>query len=106
MRYAVDSGLEFNDEATTGVIPGLVPGIHGAAHAIGAARAAEIGLVHRIVPDETLRDEALEVSYPTAIDREAERMLRTQGTDDHKEAVRAFVDMRKPVFKGRWPPAR
>ena len=46
-------------------------------------------------------DEALEVSYPTAIDREAERMLRTQGTDDHKEAARAFVDKRKPVFKGR-----
>lgn len=46
-------------------------------------------------------DEALEVSYPTAIDREAERMLRTQGTDDHKEAARAFVGKRKPVFKGR-----
>lgn len=93
---------------------------------IDAARAAEIGLVHRVVPDDVLRDEAfklalslaegpsialgyikdnldeaLEVSYPTAIDREAERMMRTQGTDDHKEAVRAFVDKRKPVFKGR-----
>ena len=93
---------------------------------VGAARAAEIGLLHRVVADDVLQqeafavarsladgpsvalryikdnlDEALELDYPTAIDREAERMLRTQGSEDHKEAVRAFVDKRKPVFKGR-----
>ena len=93
---------------------------------IAAPRAAELGLVHRVVADDALQqeafalalslaegpsvalgyikdnlDEALDIAYATAIDREAERMLKTQGTDDHKEAVRAFVEKRKPVFKGR-----
>lgn len=93
---------------------------------IGSQRALEIGLINRVVPDDKLRDEAfalakslaegpsvalhlikdnlddaLLLSYRDAIDRESERMLRTQGTDDHKEAVRAFVEKRKPVFKGR-----
>lgn len=93
---------------------------------MGAARAAEIGLLHRVVPDETLQteafalarsladgpsvalryikdnlDEALDIDHRTAIDHEAERMLRAQGSEDHKEAVRAFVEKRKPVFKGK-----
>ena len=93
---------------------------------VDAVRAAELGLVHRVVADDVVRqeafalakslaegpslalgyikdnlDEALEISYATAIDREAERMQRTQGTEDHKEAVRAFVEKRTPRFKGR-----
>jgi enoyl-CoA hydratase/carnithine racemase len=43
----------------------------------------------------------MEISYATAIDREAERMLRAQGSEDHKEAVRAFVEKRKPTFQGK-----
>jgi len=93
---------------------------------VPATRAAELGIVHRVVADEALQeeatalarslaggpsiafryikdnlDEAIELSYPEAIDREAERMLRAQGTEDHKEAVRAFVEKRKPNFQGR-----
>ena len=93
---------------------------------VDAGRAAEIGIIHRVVADATLGetafalaksladgpsvafgyikdnlDEALEITYPTAVDREAERMQRTQGTQDHKEAVRAFVEKRKPLFQGR-----
>ena len=93
---------------------------------VPAARAAELGIVHRVVADEALQeeafalarslaegpsiafryikdnlDEALELAYPAAIDREAERMLRAQGTQDHKEAVRAFVEKRKPMFQGK-----
>ena len=93
---------------------------------VAAVRAAELGIVHRVVADEALQqeafalarslaegpsiafryikdnlDEAMEIAYPTAIDREAERMLRAQGTEDHREAVRAFVEKRKPTFHGR-----
>ncbi|MDX2157192.1 MAG: enoyl-CoA hydratase-related protein [Hyphomicrobiaceae bacterium] len=96
------------------------------AERVEAKRAEELGIVHRVVDDAVLQqeafalarslaagpsvaigyikdnlDEALELSHIEAIDREAERMMRTQGTDDHKEAVRAFVEKRKPVFKGR-----
>lgn len=93
---------------------------------VGAARALEIGLVNRVVPADKLReatldlvrplangprialgyikdnlDEALDIDHGAAIDREAERMLRSQGTFDHKEAAKAFVEKRDPKFEGR-----
>ncbi len=45
-------------------------------------------------------DEALMFDFATARDHEAERMVRTQMTADHKEAVQAFIEKRKPVFSG------
>ena len=56
-------------------------------------------VAYRYIKDNL--DEAMEVAYPTAIDREAERMLRAHGTEDHKEAARAFIEKRKPVFHGK-----
>ena len=46
-------------------------------------------------------DEALLFDFATARDHEAERLVRLTTTADHKEAVQAFIDKRKPVFKGR-----
>lgn len=46
-------------------------------------------------------DEALDIDHWTAIDREADRLLKTRGTEDHKEAVRAFAEKREPQFSGR-----
>ncbi len=93
---------------------------------VGAERALEIGLFNRVVPADDLQaatrdlvtplangprvaysylkdnlDDALTVDHGTAIEREAERMLRGQSTADHKEAARAFVEKRAPVFQGR-----
>lgn len=92
---------------------------------IDAKRCESLGLVNRVVPDEQLRDaafawaktladgpakalrftkdnldEALMNDFLTSLDHEAERMVRSAGTADHKEAVKAFVDKRKPVFRG------
>src|SRR5437764_10092873 len=92
---------------------------------VDAARCEAIGLVNRVVPDDRLHaeafalaksiaegptiairymkdnlDEALMFDFATARDHEAERMIRAQVTADHREAVQAFIDKRKPVFRG------
>jgi enoyl-CoA hydratase/carnithine racemase len=93
---------------------------------IGAARCEAIGLVNKVVPDERLfeeafqlarqladgpragfalmkdnLDDALSLDFPSALDLEAERLVRSSLTDDHREAVRAFVEKRPPRFSGR-----
>jgi enoyl-CoA hydratase/carnithine racemase len=93
---------------------------------IDAHRAEQIGLVNRIVTDAALAtesfawarqlahgpqvayaymkdnlDEALEIDHASAIDREADRLLKARTTDDHREAVRAFTEKREPTFTGR-----
>src|SRR5437899_12979452 len=95
------------------------------AERITAARCEQIGLVNRVVPDEKLQeeafalaksmaagptialrymkdnlDEALMFDFSTARDHEAERLIRTTMTADHREAVQAFIEKRKAVFKG------
>jgi enoyl-CoA hydratase/carnithine racemase len=96
------------------------------AERVTATRCETIGLVNRVVPDEKLQeeafalakamaggptialrymkdnlDEALMFDFATARDHEAERMIRSQKTADHREAVQAFIDKRKPVFAGK-----
>jgi enoyl-CoA hydratase/carnithine racemase len=93
---------------------------------VDAARCEAIGLVNRVVPDAKLQqeafalaksmaegptialrymkdnlDEALSFDFATARDHEAERLIRTNMTADHKEAVQAFIDKRKAVFTGK-----
>jgi enoyl-CoA hydratase/carnithine racemase len=92
---------------------------------VDAARCEQIGLVNRVVPDERLQaegfalaksiadgptlalrymkdnlDEALLFDFATARDHEAERLIRLTTTADHKEAVQAFIEKRKAVFRG------
>ena len=92
---------------------------------VDAARCEVIGLVNRVVPDERLQeeafalasslaegprlalrymkdnlDEALLFDFETARDHEAERLIRLTTTADHKGAVQAFIEKRKPVFRG------
>jgi enoyl-CoA hydratase/carnithine racemase len=92
---------------------------------VDARRCEAIGLVNRVVPDANLQeeafamaktmaagptlalrymkdnlDEALAFDFATARDHEAVRLVRTTLTADHREAVQAFIEKRKAVFKG------
>lgn len=93
---------------------------------IDAREAERIGLVNRTVPDDRLREEtyalaaklangppialarmkqnlnlALVCDFPTLLQAEAEGMIMTGLTEDHREAARAFLEKRQPVFRGR-----
>ena len=96
------------------------------AEKVDAARCERIGLFNRVVPDAKLQeeafalaksmaegptialrymkdnlDEALLFDFATARDHEAERLIRSTMTADHREAVQAFIEKRKAVFKGK-----
>src|SRR5258707_5567086 len=87
---------------------------------VDAERCERLGLVNRVVDDAKLQDEAfalarslaegpraalalikdnlddaMHIDYPTALYREAERLVRASRTADHKEAVAAFAEKRK-----------
>jgi len=93
---------------------------------IDARRCEALGLVNRVVPDAELRetafalakllaegpsialarikdnlDHAISSEFLDSMDLEAENMVRSARTTDHKEAVRAFIDKRKPTFVGQ-----
>lgn len=129
---------------STFVKVGLVPGDGGAyvlSRTIGFSRALEmvltgrlvlteealrIGLVHRVVPRETLMDAAREsaesiaanaplavsltkraayrswdLDLDTALELAASFQGMVQKTRDHQEAVAAILEKRKPVFEGQ-----
>ena len=93
---------------------------------ITAAEAQQLNLVNRVFPQEKLWDEAMAIAeriasgplmsyrymkaninaattvdFRTMLDREAETHVRCGETEDHKEGVRAFMEKRQPVFRGR-----
>jgi 2-(1,2-epoxy-1,2-dihydrophenyl)acetyl-CoA isomerase len=93
---------------------------------IGADEAAQLGIVSRVVSDDELHSETMSLaqrladgprvalgymkrnlfaaeteSFQTVLDLEAEHQARCAFTEDHKEAVAAFNEKRRPVFKGR-----
>jgi 2-(1,2-epoxy-1,2-dihydrophenyl)acetyl-CoA isomerase len=96
------------------------------ADVIDADEALRIGLASRVVPTESFRDEvhsfakrlangpsiaysymkanlnaALTADVRTMVDREAWGQTMTGRTEDHREAVKAFLEKREPKFSGR-----
>jgi len=95
------------------------------AEILNAEQIEKLGLANRVIEDDKLDSETMgfakklaagprvawwhvkknmkvaeEGSLAEALDSEAARMIRTGETEDHKEAARAFVEKRAPVFKG------
>jgi 2-(1,2-epoxy-1,2-dihydrophenyl)acetyl-CoA isomerase len=93
---------------------------------LDAPQALALGLVNRVVPDAQLEEETQALAGKLArgprvalrymkrnmnaaeagtlkdsLDLEAWHHTRTGFTEDHKEAAKAFVDKREPVFRGR-----
>jgi len=93
---------------------------------IDARRAYEIGLVNKVVPAEELIPEALrwaselaerpplslrmlkycvnvgmQMDLLSALDYESKCAEILRGSEDYREGTRAFVEKRKPIFKGR-----
>lgn len=93
---------------------------------LDAQQALALGLVNRVVPDPRLEEETLALAGRIArgpsiayrymkrnlnaaesgalkelLDLEAWHHTRCGMTEDHREATRAFVEKREPVFRGR-----
>jgi 2-(1,2-epoxy-1,2-dihydrophenyl)acetyl-CoA isomerase len=93
---------------------------------IDAETAHSFGMINKLVEDAVLRDETMTLArrladgprvalgyikknlfaaetepFQTVLDLEAEHQARCAFTEDHKEAVAAFNEKRRPVFKGR-----
>jgi 2-(1,2-epoxy-1,2-dihydrophenyl)acetyl-CoA isomerase len=93
---------------------------------LDAQQALGLGLVNRVIPDARLEEETLALATRLAkgpriayrymkrnlnaaesgtlkelLDLEAWHHTRTGMTEDHREAAKAFVDKREPVFRGR-----
>ncbi|MGY4399204.1 enoyl-CoA hydratase-related protein [Bradyrhizobium sp. USDA 3315] len=92
---------------------------------VDARRAESLGLVNQSVPDAELQekafalaaslargptfafgciknnlDHAVNAEFLESMDYEAENLIRTELSLDHKEGVRAFTEKRNPAFEG------
>jgi 2-(1,2-epoxy-1,2-dihydrophenyl)acetyl-CoA isomerase len=93
---------------------------------LDAQQALAIGLVNRVIPDTRLEDETIALATRLAkgprvayrymkrnlnaaesgtlkdlLDLEAWHHTRCGMTEDHREATKAFVEKREPIFRGR-----
>lgn len=95
------------------------------AERVDAHTCKQLGIVNRVVPDAELRDaamawarelaagptvafrymkanldRALRMDLHTCLAHEAEGIVATARTEDHREAVQAFIEKRRPNFNG------
>ncbi len=94
--------------------------------AISAAEAHEIGMINKVVPPDQLMDTAMSLAseiadrsplaikmikssiysslksdLETVLEQEAKAVSILMFTEDHKEAIAALIEKRRPAFKGK-----
>ena len=119
-----DSGISYFLEILVG--PAKARELYFTSEVISGQEAFEMGLVTRVAPMETFEEESRSyakyiASLPTValgcikanlnavrhsalgdvLQLEAENVVRTMQTDDHKHAAAAFLDKKAPIFQGR-----
>ena len=105
--------------------PGRAKEVYFSSRRIESSEALQLGIFNRVVTDEQLMpttaylakslaegppialaymkeniNRAATADLPTALDWEADRMIRSMLTEDHKGAAQAFLEKRKPTFNG------
>ncbi|MCZ6870822.1 MAG: enoyl-CoA hydratase [Gammaproteobacteria bacterium] len=106
--------------------PGKAKELYFTAERLSADECRALGIVNQVFPDDTFRaqahafaqkiasgppiamrymkeniNRAITADLKTCLDMEADRMIRTGRTEDHREAVAAFLNKSEPQFKGR-----
>lgn len=126
LRYGIIPDLGGNEPLASLVGIARAKEIVWTGRLIDAEEADRIGLVNRVVPTETLQKEAEafvqelaaappipialtkslynridETPFEAVLEQEAQSQLKALASEDHKEAVAAFLEKRPPRYRGR-----
>jgi enoyl-CoA hydratase/carnithine racemase len=126
VRYGILPDLGGNRPLTQLVGPARAKELVWTGRTVDAAEAERIGLANRVVATEALRKEAetlaqdlaaappipvaltkslinreAELSIEASFEREAESQQRAISSEDHREAIAAYLEKRPPRYSGR-----